>query len=107
MIIEIDDFKKWFLAAKKGDKFIYHRGNLAHDREEKTIDGTRTLLDKLATYIMDTCCEWDVSFDKKTKQTDSDIILKNTISLTQKVIERWQDERNKKRVSCEYIATKI
>jgi len=48
-----------------------------------------------------------VSFDKKTKQTDSDIILKNTISLTQKVIERWQDERNKKRVSCEYIATKI
>ena len=106
MIIEIDDFKKWFLAAKKGDKFIYHRGNLAHDRRQSR-DETRTELDKLATYIMDTCCTWDVSFDKKTKQTDSDIVLKNTISLTQKVIERWQDERNKKRVSCEYIATKI
>jgi len=107
MVIEIDDFKKWFLAAKRGDKFIYHRGNLAHDREEKTIDGTRTLLDKLATYIIDTCCEWDVSFDKKTKLTSSEIKMKNTISLTQKAIERWQDEKGRKFINCEYIATKI
>ena len=106
MIIDIDDFKKWLITADKGDKFTYHRGNLAHDRRQSR-DGTRTELDKLATYIIDTCCTWDVSFDKKTKQTDSDIIFKNVISLTQKVIERWQDERNKKRVSCEYIATKI
>ena len=106
MIIEIDDFKRWLITADKGAKFPYHRGNLAHDRRQSR-DETRTELDKLATYIMDTCCSWDVSFDKKTKQTDSDIILKNTISLTQKVIERWQDERNKKSVSCEYIATKI
>ena len=106
MIIEIDDFKRWLLTADKGDKFTYHRGNLAHDRRQSK-DETRTELDKLATYIIDTCCTWDVSFDKKTKQTDSDIIFKNVISLTQKVIERWQDDKGKKRVSCEYIATKI
>ena len=104
MIIEIDDFKRWLITADKGDKFTYHRGNLAHDRSR---DETRTELGKLATYIMDTCCEWDVSFDKKTKLTSSEIKMKNTISLTQKAIERWQDEKGRKFINCEYIATKI
>ena len=104
MIIEIDDFKRWLITADKGDKFTYHRGNLAHDRSR---DETRTELDKLATYIMDTCCEWDVSFDKKTKLTSSEIKMKNTISLTQKAIERWQDEKGRKFINCEYMATKI
>ena len=107
MIIEIDDFKKWLITANKGDKFIYHRGNLSYDRREDTIDGTRTELDKLATYIMNTCCDWDVSFDKITKKIDSEIKLKNIISLTQKIIERWVDDKKRKRISCEYIATKI
>ena len=106
MIIEIDDFKRWLITADKGDKFTYHRGNLAHDRRQSR-DGTRTELDKLATYIMNTCCTWDVSFDKKTKQTDSDIIFKNVISLTQKVIERHTNAKGHKLINCEYIATNI
>jgi len=106
MIIETEDFKTWLITANKGDKFTYHRGNLARDRRESR-NGTRTGLDKLATYVMDTCCTWDVSFDKKTKQTDSDIILKNIISLTQKVIRRYKGDKGQKLMDCEYIATKI
>ena len=104
MIIEIDDFKKWLLTANKGDKFTYHRGNLAHDRRQGAIN---LGLDKLATYIMNTCCTWDVSFDKKTKQSDSDIIFKNIISLTQKVIRRHTGDKGQKLMDCEYIAAKI
>ena len=104
MIIETEDFKTWLITANKGDKFTYHRGNLAYDRRQGVIN---TGLDKLATYVMDTCCTWDVSFDKKTKQTDSDIKLKNIISLTQKIIKRYTGDKGQKLMDCEYIATKI
>ena len=104
MIIEIQDFKKWLITADKGDKFSYHRGNLAYDRRQGVINPG---LDKLATYVMNTCCTWDVSFDKKTKQSDSDIKLKNIISLTQKIIGRHTGDKGQKLMDCEYIATKI
>lgn len=49
--ITVAAFEIWLRAAKRGDKFLYHRGLLYHDRTDWTTYRPMEPIDSLATRV--------------------------------------------------------
>ena len=96
----IKRFDDWFITAKPGDKYIYHTGSLALDKNRA--DGYE--LRELSKHVLDKCCKWDLSM-KAIKKLDNRVKFKPDLRLFQK------SENNKERretiTKRKYIAVKI
>ena len=75
----IKRFDDWFITAKPGDKYIYHTGSLAV--EKNRADGFE--LRKLSEHVLNKCCKWDLSI-KAGKELDDHIKFKPGLRLFQK-----------------------
>ena len=96
----IKRFDDWFITAKAGDKYIYHTGSLAYDKNR--IDGYE--LRELSKHVFNKCCEWNLSM-KAIKKLDNRIKFKPDLRLFQKSTPYKQG--NETYTSSKYIAVKI
>ena len=96
-IKRIDD---WCITAKPGDKYIYHTGSLALDKNRA--DGYE--LRELSKHVLDKCCKWDLSM-KAIKKLDNRVKFKPDLRLFQKS-EKYK-QGNETFTNSKYIAVKI
>ena len=96
----IKRFDDWFITAKPGDKYIYHTGSLAV--EKNRVDGFE--LRKLSEHVLNKCCKWDLSI-KACKELDDRIKFKSSLRLFQKSTPYKQG--SKTFTNSKYIAVKI
>ena len=96
----IKRFDDWFITAKPGDKYIYHTGSLALDKNRA--DGYE--LRELSKHVLDKCCKWDLSM-KAIKKLDNRVKFKPDLRLFQKS-EKYK-EGNEIFTKSKYIAVKI
>ena len=93
-------FDDWFITAKPGDKYIYHTGSLAYDKN--CADGFE--LRELSKHVLDKCCKWDLSM-KAIKKLDNRVKFKPDLRLFQKR-EKYK-EGSETFTKSKYIAVKI
>ncbi len=96
----IKRFDDWFITAKPGDKYIYHTGSLAFDKNRA--DGYE--LRELSKHVLDKCCKWDLSM-KAIKKLDNRVKFKPNLRLFQKS-EKYK-EGDETFTKSKYIAVKI
>jgi len=96
----IKRFDEWFITAKPGDKYIYHTGSLAYDKN--CADGFE--LRDLSKHVLNKYCKWDLSM-KAIKKLDNSIKFKPDLRLFQKS-EKYK-EGNETFTKSKYIAVKI
>ena len=98
--VRIKRFDDWFITAKPGDKYIYHTGSLALDKNRA--DGYE--LRELSKHVLDKCCKWDLSM-KAIKKLDNRVKFKPDLRLFQKS-EKYK-EGSETFTKSKYIAVKI
>ena len=96
----IKRFDDWFITAKPGDKYIYHTGSLAYDKN--CADGFE--LRELSKHVLDKCCKWDLSM-KAIKKLDSRVKFKSNLRLFQK--SEYYKKGSETLTNSKYIAVKI
>jgi len=96
----IKRFDDWFITAKPGDKYIYHTGSLAFDKNRA--DGYE--LRELSKHVLGKCCKWDLSM-KAIKKLDNRIKFKSDLRLFQKT-EKYK-QGSETLTNSKYIAVKI
>ena len=96
----IKKFDDWFITAKPGDKYIYHTGSLAFDKNRA--DGFE--LRDLSKHVLNKCCKWDLSI-KPNKKLDNRIKFKPDLRLFQK--SEYYKKRHETLTNSKYIAVKI
>ena len=97
---KIKKFDDWFITAKPGDKYIYHTGSLALDKNRA--DGFK--LKELSKHVLNKCCKWDLSM-KAIKKLDNRVKFKPNLRLFQKS-EKYK-EGSETLTKSKYIAVKI
>ena len=96
----IKKFDDWFITAKPGDKYIYHTGSLAFDKNRA--DGFE--LRDLSKHVFIKCCKWDLSI-KPNKKLDNRIKFKPDLRLFQK--SEYYKKGHETLTNSKYIAVKI